>query len=106
MFLRGKALYRSGQIASQQAFDPQQGLGSIQQSISVLDRAIEIDPKYAEAYAERAAAQSVLQQFDKAVDDMRQAVDLDGSNSNFLARRGKHSVAASTRTNNPNTMPI
>jgi tetratricopeptide (TPR) repeat protein len=82
MLLRGKALTRSGQA------DPVQGAALIQQALPSLDRAIELDNTLADAYAERALARVAIQEFDSAVEDIQQAVELAGDNSNYLARQG------------------
>lgn len=84
LFLRGKAFMR---LASM----PQTGFSQtdyVGQAISSLKRAIELDGEYAEAYLERGAAYANSGKYDKAIDDLEQASELDDETSKITAQLG------------------
>lgn len=84
LFLRGKALisvFRSSQDSGGQDRD------YVRDAISSLDRAIAIDDKMIDAYAERAIARSLTRDYEKAIADIEKAVALDPKNSNNQAKR-------------------
>ena len=84
LYLRGKALMKLAAL-------PQAGFGQtdyVGQAISSLKRAIELDENYAEAYLERGMAYAASGSFDKSIEDLEQASELDNQNSRIPAQLG------------------
>ena len=64
-------------------------LGNIKQAIGDFDRAIDLNPKYAEAYMNRGIANDRLGNSSKAVEDFKMASKLGNKMSqNYLRSRG------------------
>jgi len=83
-FLRGKSQARLAQELGSTGGLTAANLFST--GLKALDRAIEHDGEFAEAYAERANVQVSMGEIDKAVEDLEKAVDLDPENEQYLAR--------------------
>ena len=58
------------------------------QGLDYFDKAIRIDPNYAEALYERGNTHLMLGDADKAIDDLSQAVELDPENTDAIAQLG------------------
>ena len=52
-------------------------LRDARRAIRVLDKAIELDPENAEAWADRGWARAQLREFDEAIEDLKKAIELD-----------------------------
>ena len=84
-------LYYRGKSFMKLASLPQTGFGQqdyVGQAISSLSRSIELDENYAEAYSERGNAYAAQGRYDKSVDDLEQASELDGETSKTKAQLG------------------
>ena len=67
------------------AEETQEGL---ERAILSYDRAIAVDPNYAEAYYERGTTSLILGERDKAMDDLKESLELDPNNEEAVAQFG------------------
>ena len=73
---------------SQQFSTPQTRQEELTQALSYFNKAIRIDPNYADALYERGNTHLLLGDADSAIEDFAQAVQLDPSNTDALAQYG------------------
>ena len=62
--------------------------GNYEQAISEFDKAIELDPDYAEAYSNRGIAYGSQGDFDSAMTDFNKAIELDPESAEAYSNRG------------------
>lgn len=74
-YSRAHVLWKNGEVCS----DPEL-------AVSYLDRAIELQPDYAQAYMRRGLAKSDMHDWDAAFDDLSRAIRLDPSPENYAYR--------------------
>lgn len=82
------------EFAKNQKFaTPQSRQEDIQKALDSFDRAIRLDPEYAEAYFERGMTYSLMGDIETAIEDFENAVKFDPSNTQALARLGLSSLS-------------
>ena len=62
-------------------------IGKTDKAIADYSKAIEIDPKYAEAYCNRGVAYGKIEQWDKAIADFNKAIEIDPNYYQALTNR-------------------
>ncbi len=67
---------------------PYQAAGRYEDALTRCDRAIELNPRFARAYSQRAAIQFKRQKMTEAVEDMKTAVSVSDSGDEYLAGLG------------------
>lgn len=77
---------------SQQFATAQSRAEDLQTALGRFDRAIEINPNYGDALFERGGTYFLLGQLDEAIDDLQQAVQLDGANPEWVAQYASASL--------------
>jgi tetratricopeptide (TPR) repeat protein len=63
--------------------------GDHEAAISCFDKALTLNPKFAEAYYDRGWAWHTLQEYDKAIEDFTKAIELAANNVTAYIARGR-----------------
>ena len=78
---------------NQQYITDEDRLKQLQGAIQSYDRALDVDPNYAEALFERGSTHSVMGDREKAIEDLEKSVQLDPSNTEAVAQLGFASLS-------------